>query len=80
MALCDYQLKFVIAAESDLTEAQKVIAEVGAPASRVILMPEGISLETQNARSPWVSELAKQCGYRFSPRLHIYLYGNKRGT
>ena len=80
MAICDYQLKFVIAAESDLAEARQLIATLRAPASKVILMPEGISVETQNARSPWVSELAKQHGYRFSPRLHIYLYGNKRGT
>ena len=80
MAHCDYQLKFVIAAAADLTEAQQVVASVAAPAAKVILMPEGVSVETQNARSPWVSELAKQHGYRFSPRLHLYLYGNKRGT
>ena len=76
----DYQLKFVIAQESDLTEAQQLIAELNAPPAKVILMPEGISQEVQNARSPFVSDLAKRYGYRFTPRLHIYLYGNRRGT
>jgi len=80
MSLCDYQLKFVIAEETDLIEAQQLIAALNAPPSKVILMPEGITVETQNARTPMVSELAKRNGYRFTPRLHIYLYGNKRGT
>ena len=80
IAHADYQLKFVIAEESDLAEAQALIAQLNAPPQKVVLMPEGISLEAQNARSLRVSDLAKQHGYRFTPRLHLYLYGNKRGT
>ena len=80
MSLCDYQLKFVISEESDLAEAQQLIATLNAPPSNVILMSEGITVEAQNARMLMVSELAKQNGYRFTPRLHIHLYGNKRGT
>jgi 7-carboxy-7-deazaguanine synthase len=76
----DYQLKFVIAREVDLAEAQEVIAQVGAPAGKVMLMPEGTSVGVLDERGPWVAELCKQHGYRFSPRLHVYLYGNKRGT
>jgi 7-carboxy-7-deazaguanine synthase len=76
----DYQLKFVIAQEGDLAEVQEVIAAVSAPADRVILMPEGISVEVLNQRGAWVAELCKEHGYRFSPRLHVHLYGNKRGT
>jgi 7-carboxy-7-deazaguanine synthase len=76
----DYQLKFVIAQEADLAEAQQVIASIGAPAEKVILMPEGINAEVLNERGAWVGELCKQHGYRFSPRLHVHLYGNRRGT
>jgi 7-carboxy-7-deazaguanine synthase len=76
----NYQLKFVIASESDLMEAQDVIAATGAPNSKVILMPEGTSPEVLNERSPWIAELCKKHGYRFSPRLHVHLYGNRRGT
>jgi 7-carboxy-7-deazaguanine synthase len=76
----EYQLKFVIAREGDLAEAQEVIAAVSAPADKVILMPEGIRVEVLNERGAWVAELCKAHGYRFSPRLHVYLYGNTRGT
>ena len=75
-----YQLKFVIAQEPDLAEAQQVIATLSAPPDHVILMPEGTSEETLKQRGPWLAELCKQHGYRFSPRLHVHLYGNKRGT
>jgi 7-carboxy-7-deazaguanine synthase len=75
-----YQLKFVIARADDLAEAQAIVAAVNAPPEKVMLMPEGTSVETLNERGPWVAELCKEHGYRFSPRLHVYLYGNKRGT
>ena len=76
----DYQLKFVIAKREDLAEAQQVIDAVQAPAHKVVLMPEGTSADVLNERGAWVAELCKQYGYRFSPRLHVYLYGNRRGT
>jgi 7-carboxy-7-deazaguanine synthase len=79
MASYDYQLKFVIAHEGDVDEARAVALEVGAPACKVILMPEGITAETLDRRGVWIAEVCKQYGFRFSPRLHIHLYGNKRG-
>jgi 7-carboxy-7-deazaguanine synthase len=27
----------------------------------------------------WIAEICKQRGYRYGPRLHIELWGNKRG-
>ena len=76
----DYQLKFVIASEADLTEARALAATLNTPAGKVILMPEGTNAEVLNQRGPWLVELCKQHGYRFSPRLHVHLYGNRRGT
>jgi 7-carboxy-7-deazaguanine synthase len=76
----DYQLKFVIANKADLEEVQSLVATLSAPATKVILMPEGISVEELSARGAWIAELCKAHGYRFSPRLHVYLYGNRRGT
>lgn len=73
-----YQLKFVIANRADLVEVQALTNNI--PPGNVILMPEGITTETQSERGAWVAELCKEHGYRFSPRLHLYLYGNKRGT
>jgi 7-carboxy-7-deazaguanine synthase len=80
IAQYDYQLKFVIANEPDLAEARQLIATLEAPANKVILMPEGTSAEILNDRGVWIAELCKEHGYRFSPRLHVHLYGNRRGT
>jgi 7-carboxy-7-deazaguanine synthase len=32
------------------------------------------------ARASWLGEVCKERGYRYAHRLHIELYGNKRGT
>ena len=80
MAHCDYQLKFVISGEEDMGEVEVLVAELRAPAEKVVLMPEGISAEVLNERGAWVAEICKEHGYRFSPRLHVHLYGNKRGV
>ena len=76
----DYQLKFVIASERDLDEVKELVAEIEAPAEKIILMPEGIDEKTLSERGAMVAELCKRFGYRFSPRLHVHLYGNRRGT
>jgi 7-carboxy-7-deazaguanine synthase len=76
----DYQLKFVVARESDLAELQGIVEMLGAPADKVILMPEGISSDVLSERGVWIAELCKKHGYRFGPRLHVYLYGNRRGV
>jgi len=80
MSVCDYQLKFVIARPEDVDEARGVIARVEAPASKVILMPEGIAAEALDERGVWIAEVCKQFGFRFSPRLHVHLWGNRRGV
>jgi 7-carboxy-7-deazaguanine synthase len=82
MALPDYQLKFVVSTEADLAEIETMLPETGAvvPKAKVLLMPEGVTVEALRARSGWLAELCKQRGYRFAPRLHVELYGNRRGT
>lgn len=78
----DFQLKFVLANESDAAEARAVIDSIGVeiPPEKVLLMPEGITQEALKARQMWLVELCKTTGWRYSPRLHIDLFGNKRGT
>lgn len=80
MAAHDYQLKFVIAHEDDLEEVCALTAEVGAPAGKVILMPEGVHAEALHERGVWIAEICKLHGFRFTPRLHVELYGNRRGV
>lgn len=78
----DYQIKFVISGRKDLDEAEQVVASMGIPVppEKVLLMPEGTSLDAMRSRYPLLIEACKTKGYRFSPRLHIELFGNQRGT
>ena len=80
MSEYDYQLKFVVAREADIEEAADVAARLQAPPDKVILMPEGVTTEMLDERGAWIAEICKDRGFRFSPRLHIHLYGNKRGV
>ena len=43
-------------------------------------MPEGTTVEVLRERSGWLAEICKLRGYRYAPRLHVELYGNRRGT
>lgn len=78
----DYQLKFVIANAADLVEMQTVVASIGVPVppEKILLMPEGTSVETMRRRYDLLIEASKTHGWRFSPRLHLELFGNRRGT
>jgi 7-carboxy-7-deazaguanine synthase len=77
----DVQVKFVVADPSDLREVEVVSARlVGVESADVLLMPEGRDVATLNERSGWVAEACKARGWRFCPRLHVHLYGDRRGT
>jgi 7-carboxy-7-deazaguanine synthase len=75
-----YQLKFVIATPDDLDEVELICRELEAPHSLVLLMPEGTKREIVQERGLWLAEICKQTGYRYSPRLHIDLWGDRRGV
>jgi 7-carboxy-7-deazaguanine synthase len=80
MASYEYQLKFVVAQPEDLTEIRTVVEQTAADRAKVVLMPEGTEADILRERSRWLAEIAKQEGFRLSPRLHIDLYGNRRGV
>ena len=77
-----YQFKFVISQPADVDELEGMLASLkrDIPRDRVLLMPEGITIEAIRGRAGWLGELCKARGYRYAHRLHIELYGNKRGT
>jgi 7-carboxy-7-deazaguanine synthase len=80
MAEYEYQLKFVVTAESDLEEIETILKETNADRGRVVLMAEGTSTETIYERAAWIVEVCKRERFRYSPRLHIDLWGDKRGV
>jgi len=77
----DYQLKFVVSDAHDVDEIESILKQLSrvVPAD-VLLMPEGTTPAALQARAHWLSEICKQTGFRYCPRLHVELYGNKRGT
>lgn len=77
-----YQFKFVVARPEDVDELEHMLAALkrDIPRHKVLLMPEATSLEKMRDRAAWLGELCKARGYRYAHRLHIELYGNRRGT
>jgi 7-carboxy-7-deazaguanine synthase len=80
MSRYPYQLKFVIEKAEDIEEARDLAASLAADPERVILMPEGTDPVRLRERAIWLAEICKEEGFRFSPRLHVDLYGNQRGV
>jgi 7-carboxy-7-deazaguanine synthase len=78
----DHQLKFVVASEADLAEIESMLATLNTatPPENILLMPEGRTVEEIRAIAPRLVEWCKTRGWRYCPRLHIELFGNKRGT
>jgi 7-carboxy-7-deazaguanine synthase len=76
-----YQLKFVVDRREDLDEILALLDKLPPvdPMS-VLLMPQGVTHEELRERGVWVAELCKRHGFRYCPRLHVELYGNRRGT
>lgn len=80
MKAYEHQLKFVVASPADLDEIRSLIRSLNADPGRVILMPEGTDPDMLRERGRWIVEICKQEGFRFSPRLHVDLWGNRRGV
>ena len=77
----DFQIKFVVSGESDIKEIKDLLSRLPpAPFHQVLLMPEGIDIQTLASRAPWLVEVCKREGFRYCPRLHIELFGHTRGT
>jgi len=77
----DYQLKFVVERRQDFTEIRDLLDQlVGVDRARVLVMAQGKTSEEVRRKAKWIVELCKEHGYGFTPRLHIDLFGNRRGT
>ena len=72
--------KLVVGNDADLDDAVRLLAEHGVPAAHVMLMPEGLTDDAVRGNAPRVVEACKHHGFRMSPRLHIWLWGAKRGV
>lgn len=72
--------KFVIDQPTDVVEVDALVATLALAPERVLLMPQAITPEEMLSKSRWLVDTCKTRGYGYSPRLHILLWGAKRGV
>jgi 7-carboxy-7-deazaguanine synthase len=72
--------KLVVGDAPDLDDALKLIGERRLPRERVMLMPEGLTDELLRQRARGLAEACKRHGLRLSPRLHVWMWGARRGV
>jgi len=74
--------KFVIRkneSNKDIQEVLSILKEFNIKNDRVFLMAEGITVDSQIANI-WLHDACLKYGFKYTPRLHIILFGNKRGV
>jgi 7-carboxy-7-deazaguanine synthase len=78
----DLYLKFVVNDAVDVDEVARAVEEYRAAGVEcpVYLMPVGGRTEGYNFTVQEVAKLAMARGWRFSPRLHVTLFGNRWGA
>jgi len=76
-------LKFVIRDEYDLIQVEQAVKEYDNAKiniDAIYLMPEGGTSDGLKLTDLDVAQIALKHGYKYSPRLHINLFGNEWGT
>ena len=72
--------KIVVGDPPDAADAETLIARHRLPRERVMLMPEGLTDLALKQRAASLAETCKRLGVRMSPRLHIWMWGARRGV
>ena len=75
-----HQLKFVVNTEDDINEINMILQKIGDDNSNVYLMPQGITEEQFKQKQKMMFDLCMEYGFNYTPRLHIDIFGNKRGV
>jgi 7-carboxy-7-deazaguanine synthase len=77
----EHQLKFVVEGAEDMPEILEMLAGFGAvEPARVLLMAQGRTIEEVAERAPAIAALCLEHGFRYTPRLHLDLFGGGRGV
>jgi organic radical activating enzyme len=72
--------KFVAVDERDLDEIQGIVDECGLPRGTVWVMPEGTDAATIVDRSRALIDPVLARGWNLTTRLHVLLWGDRRGV
>lgn len=77
----DFQLKFVLAAEGDLKEIKYVLSQLkGWRNEDILLMPLGGKDAELKQSEQLTLKTCLENGWRYCPRIHIQLFGDKHGV
>jgi len=77
----DYQLKFVVDLRKDFTEIRRLLDELDkVDPARVLIMARGKTRSELRNKAEWIVRACMRHGFGYTPRLHIELFGNRRGT
>lgn len=72
--------KFVIAEQPDLEEVLQLLRKYAIKPENVWLMPEGTSAQALAEKRKWLVDICKAHGFRYSDRLHVQIWGAKKGV
>jgi len=72
--------KFVISEKDDLTEVLKIIDDYKITADKVYLMPEGKTRQELSEKQRSLVDICKKYNFNYTDRLHIEIFGSKRGV
>lgn len=72
--------KFVVVDEEELAVIAELVAEYGIPPSAVWVMPEGTTAETVTDRHAQLADAILAAGFNTTTRLHVLLWGDRRGV
>jgi 7-carboxy-7-deazaguanine synthase len=77
----DYQLKFVVEHQDDFYEIEEILGRLkNVNRYRVLIMGQGKTRRELRDKTKWIIEACKDYGFGYTPRLHIELFGNRRGN
>lgn len=78
--LIEVQWKFVYSSQSDIEEILDLQKKVGFLNEDIYLMPEGRTEEDLSEKRIEVVEKCKKYKFNYTDRLHVIIWGNKRGV
>lgn len=72
--------KFVIDSKEDLSEVLALMKEYNIANKAIYLMPQGTTVAAMQKKQQWLVEICKEYNFNYTERLHIHIWGDKRGV
>jgi 7-carboxy-7-deazaguanine synthase len=73
-------LKFVVDHERDIEEVNVLVDRLGVSQNRVFLMAQGTAPGQIREKGAWIADICRHYGFNYSHRIHVELWGGRRGV